>query len=65
MRQPIVSYRDSSSILSSPRYKKEEIEIRKIKVQRLDDFVKEYNIKHIDLIKIDVEGVEKEVLGRP
>jgi FkbM family methyltransferase len=33
-----------------------------IQLIRLDDFVSEHNIKHIDLIKIDVEGAEKQVL---
>ncbi len=39
-----------------------EIEKREIQVICLDDFAREQKIKHIDFIKIDVEGVEKEVL---
>ncbi|MFX0140086.1 MAG: FkbM family methyltransferase [Candidatus Hodarchaeota archaeon] len=39
-----------------------EIKSQEIKVKRLDDFVKEHKIKHIDIIKIDVEGVEYELL---
>ncbi|MBU4556706.1 MAG: FkbM family methyltransferase [Actinobacteria bacterium] len=33
-----------------------------IELVRMDDFVREAGIKHIDLVKIDVEGVENEVL---
>lgn len=33
-----------------------------IELVRMDDFVHEAGIKHIDLVKIDVEGVENEVL---
>jgi hypothetical protein len=33
-----------------------------IEVQRLDDFMKRESIKKIDFLKIDVEGVEKELL---
>ncbi|MDZ4168038.1 MAG: FkbM family methyltransferase [Coriobacteriia bacterium] len=33
-----------------------------IKLVRMDDFVRDAGIKHIDLVKIDVEGVEHEVL---
>lgn len=62
----ITSYKDASSILPLQKYMREQeiqkIEKRKIKVWRLDDFVKQQKIEHIDLIKIDVEGVEKEVL---
>jgi len=62
----INSYRDASSILSSQEYLKDqrmkEIEKREIQVICLDDFAREQKIKHIDFIKIDVEGVEKEVL---
>lgn len=33
-----------------------------IALVRMDDFVRDEGIKHIDLVKIDVEGVENEVL---
>ena len=33
-----------------------------VKRRRLDDVIKELNVSHIDFLKIDVEGVEKEVL---
>jgi FkbM family methyltransferase len=33
-----------------------------IELMRLDDFVEREKIEHIDLVKIDVEGVEKQVL---
>ncbi|MDO8950813.1 MAG: FkbM family methyltransferase [Actinomycetota bacterium] len=33
-----------------------------ISLVRMDDFVRESKIEHIDLVKIDVEGVENEVL---
>ena len=33
-----------------------------IRVERMDDFVARNNIENIDLLKIDVEGVDKEVL---
>jgi FkbM family methyltransferase len=33
-----------------------------ISLVRMDDFVRDAGIKHIDLVKIDVEGVENEVL---
>jgi len=39
-----------------------EIGRKEIQVRRLDDFIKEQKIEHIDFVKIDVEGVEKEVL---
>ena len=34
----------------------------KVTLKRLDTFVKEQDIKHIDLLKVDVEGVEYEIL---
>ena len=63
----VYSYRDSSSIIPLQEPIKSHGKItmldkRKIKVCKLDDFIKGQNINHIDLIKIDVEGVEKEVL---
>lgn len=62
----ITSYKDASSILPLQKYMKnqgiKEIGKERIRVMRLDDFIKQNNISHVDLIKIDVEGVEKEVL---
>ncbi|NVM04570.1 MAG: FkbM family methyltransferase [Candidatus Helarchaeota archaeon] len=40
----------------------QEVRTQEISVMKLDDFVKKNNIKHINIIKIDVEGVEYEVL---
>lgn len=55
----VVAHRDSSSFLFPPKAK---FETRKVSVRRLDDIVREENIKSIDLVKIDVEGAEKLVL---
>lgn len=35
----------------------------KVPLKRLDTFFKEQNIEHVDLMKLDIEGVEYEVLG--
>jgi len=40
----------------------ETVATEKISLVRLDDFVREHGIKKIGLVKIDVEGVENEVL---
>jgi len=56
----IAPYRDASSILPSQNFVEEKKE--SIKVFKLDDFVKQEKIDQIDFIKIDVEGVEKEIL---
>lgn len=37
-------------------------EILKVKTQRLDNILKEYNINHINYLSIDVEGAEESVL---
>lgn len=37
-------------------------EIEKVELKRLDTFFKEQNIEHVDLLKMDIEGVEFEVL---
>jgi len=61
----VASYRDASSILPLQGLENKEIkEIgeEKVLMCRLDDFVDKINIDRIDLIKIDVEGVEKEVI---
>jgi len=34
----------------------------RVRLVRLDDFIKEHNIDHIDILKIDVEGAEEQVL---
>jgi FkbM family methyltransferase len=47
---------DSSSI-----YKKGK-RVEKIKVKPIDSFMKEYNIQHIDLLKLNIEGSEYDVL---
>lgn len=39
-----------------------EVESERIDLVRLDDFVREQGIEHIDLVKIDVEGVEQQIL---
>lgn len=46
--------------LLNPHIKR--VETESIKLIKLDDFVSQHNLTHIDLVKIDVEGVEKEVL---
>ncbi len=38
------------------------VSVHKIQVRRLDNIFDEYNIKHIDYIDIDVEGMEMKVL---
>jgi FkbM family methyltransferase len=38
------------------------LDTEEIPLVRLDDFVRVQNIDHIDLVKIDVEGVERQVL---
>lgn len=62
----IYSYRDASSMLPLQKFMrtegKSELGREKITVRRLDDCVRNLSITKIDLIKIDVEGVEKEVL---
>ena len=61
----ITSYQDASSLLpmkglENKRVK--EIDTVMIDVKKLDTFVRAEGIKKIDLCKIDVEGVEKEVI---
>lgn len=62
----VISLRGSSSILPPQDFRKEkglgETSKEKILVVKLDDFINEHKIEKIDLIKIDVEGVEKEVI---
>jgi len=57
--------KDSSSILPLQKWMNQNIrenEKMTIQVIKIDDFIKKQKIEHIDFIKIDVEGVEKEVL---
>ena len=67
-RLNITNFNGANSMLNlTQEYKTMNPKIRpkgseSIDLIRLDDFVKENNIKHIDLVKIDVEGVEKQVL---
>ena len=62
----IASFKSSSSILPPQDYRKKSgfrvINKKEISVVKLDDFVNEHKIDKIDFIKIDVEGVEKEVI---
>jgi len=53
-------HHDGSSVIKPPAIQKNH-EI-KIKTRTLDDVCKELGITHIDFMKIDVEGVEKEML---
>ena len=64
----ITSFHGANSILAqSSNYRNiypqiEEINTEKIEVVTLDSFMANSNIDKIDIIKIDVEGVEKEVI---
>lgn len=59
----VMPYRDSSTILPLQNVGQSvEIKRENIKVRKMDDFVSQQKISHIDFIKIDVEGSEKEVL---
>lgn len=40
----------------------EKVRTEEISLVQLDDFVAQHNIGHIDLVKIDVEGVEQQIL---
>ena len=62
----ITSYNDASSILPMAGLEDTSIKetgAQEIKVYRLDEFLAEQDVPIIDLVKIDVEGVEKEVLA--
>jgi len=55
------NHHDGSSVIRPPATQKNrEISIT---VRKLDGVIKELGIKHIDFMKIDVEGAEKEMLG--
>jgi FkbM family methyltransferase len=62
----LYSYPDASSILPVPKYMRDEgkteVGIETVTVRRLDDCLAELSATAIDVLKIDVEGVEKEVL---
>ncbi|HVO28402.1 MAG TPA: FkbM family methyltransferase [Candidatus Paceibacterota bacterium] len=54
-------HHDASSLIPPPEsWKRHEISIP---VKRLDDVCRELGITHIDFMKVDVEGMEKEALG--
>ena len=65
----VTSFNGANSLLGiTPEYHEmnphiEERTTEDITLVRLDDFVREQGIRHIDLIKIDVEGAEYEVLA--
>lgn len=64
----ITSFHGANSMLDiSSEYHRanphlENIKTESIPLMRLDDFVERNQINHIDLIKIDVEGVEQQIL---
>jgi FkbM family methyltransferase len=62
----LYSYPDASSLLPIPEYMrhegKGEVGTETIRLRRLDDCIAELSVPKIDLLKVDVEGVEREVL---
>lgn len=62
----LYSYPDASSLLPIPQYMrhegKGEVGTETIRLRRLDDCIAELSVPKIDLLKVDVEGVEREVL---
>jgi FkbM family methyltransferase len=62
----LYSYPDASSLLPIPQYMRDEgkgeVGTETIRVRRLDDCLAELSVPKIDLLKVDVEGVEREVL---
>lgn len=64
----ITSFHGANSMLElTDEYRRmnphiKELNSEKINLVRLDDYVTEQGIGHIDLVKIDVEGVEKQIL---
>lgn len=61
----VLPYRDASSFIRLPRQVFDQIPniaSRDINLKTMDGFVAEQKIEKIDLVKIDVEGAEKEVL---
>jgi FkbM family methyltransferase len=66
----LYSYPDASSVLPVPEYMRREgkaqVATETVTLRRLDDCLDELSVPKIDLLKIDVEGVEREVLeGAP
>lgn len=65
----ITSFHGANSMLDiTEEYHKlhphiEMVKTEQIPLVRLDDFVERHNIGHIDLVKIDVEGVEQQILN--
>jgi FkbM family methyltransferase len=65
----VTSHHGANSMLEiTPEYREMNPHIRDlatedIRLVRLDDFVAEHGVTHIDLMKIDVEGAEYEVLA--
>ena len=62
----VCSYRDASSVLPMQHFLREqgkrEIGVESIALRRLDDCLPDLGVARIDFMKIDVEGVEREVL---
>ncbi len=62
----VYSYPDASSILPVPKFMRDEgkteVGTEAVTLRRLDDCLAELSATEIDVLKIDVEGVEKEVL---
>ncbi len=58
----LMSYEDSSSLLPVVVGEQTIVGTETIPVMRLDDFMKEHDIPHIDFLKIDVESAEAEVI---
>jgi FkbM family methyltransferase len=58
----------NSLLRMAPEYREacphiEELGTEDVELRRLDDFVRQHGIQHIDLMKVDVEGAEYEVLS--
>lgn len=64
----ITSFHGANSMLGlTDEYRRmnphiKEIKSEQINLMRLDEYVAEQGIEHIDLVKIDVEGVEQQIL---
>jgi FkbM family methyltransferase len=65
----VTSHHGANSLLDiSPEYHEanphvQEHAIEEITLLRMDDFVRDRGVEHIDLVKIDVEGAEAEVIS--
>jgi len=51
-----------SSMRKPPEEVKARTKVEKVPIITLDSYVRNNNVKHIDFIKIDVEGAERDVL---